>query len=107
VARPTLPEKALPRLRSGQTLRLRYDAYPYQRYGSVPATLEWLSPAAISGANGATFQARCKFQPAQTSGWIQPRVGMRGEARILVGRRTVLQRALEPLRMLRERLTVG
>jgi len=107
VARLSLPESSLHRLRSGQPLRLRYDAFPYQRYGSVPATLEWLSPAAVPGPNGATFQAKCRFLPARADSWIQPKVGMRGEARIVVGRRTVLQQILEPLHRLRERVAEG
>ena len=107
VARVTLPERGLSQLRPGQLVRLRYEAFPYQRYGSVTATLEWLSPAAVPGPNGSTFQAKCQFLPAQASSRIKPKVGMRGEAHILVGRRTLVQKALEPLRVLRERLASG
>jgi len=107
VACLTLPQSSLPRLHSGQPVRLRYEAYPYQRYGAVAARIEWLSPAAVPGPNGPTFQARCQFQPAEGRAWIKPKVGMRGDARIVVGRRTVIQKALEPLRILRENLTAG
>ena len=40
------------------------------------------------------------------AGGLAVRVGMNGEARILTGRRTLLARALEPLRALRERAFV-
>jgi membrane fusion protein len=105
-ARLTLPESGLPRLRSGLELRLRYEAYPYQRYGSFPAQLTWISPAGVLDLSGRVFQATCKLHVPQGSTVI-PRVGMRGEARILVGRRTLFNKILEPLRMLRERMTVG
>jgi hypothetical protein len=35
---------------------------------------------------------------------VQPRVGMRGEARIVVGRRTLIEYAFEPIRQLRENI---
>lgn len=107
VARLTLPESGLPRLRTGLELRLRYEAYPYQRYGSVPARLDWISPAVVSVPDGRAFQATCKLQPTDGLHPVSFRVGMRGEARILVGRRTLFEKALEPLRMLREKLTAG
>lgn len=103
-ARLTLPEASVPRLKPGQTLRLRYEAYPYQRFGSVPALLEWISPAAINGPNGAIFQAICTLPRRPNGSSIQPKVGMKGQARILLARRTLLEKFLEPFRMLRERL---
>jgi len=107
VARLTLPERGLPRLRPGLPLRLRYEAYPYERYGSVPATLVWISPAAVVGPNGAAFQATGTLQTPTEASPVRPKVGMRGEARILVGRRTLIGKWLEPLRMLREKVTTG
>jgi multidrug efflux pump subunit AcrA (membrane-fusion protein) len=107
VARLTLPPSGLPRLRAGQQVRLRYDAYPYQRYGSLDAELTWISPATVVGPNGPTFQATGELQPVPGVSLIRPKVGMRGEARILVGRRTILDKVLEPLRMLRERAITG
>ena len=107
LARVTLPESGLSRLQPGQRLRLRYEAYPYQRYGSVPATLVWISPAAVAGLNGSVFQATCKLETAPGHSLVKPKVGMRGEARILVGRRTLFEKLLEPLRMLREKAVAG
>lgn len=105
-ARLWLPETALPKVKPMQEVRLRYEAYPYQRYGSVSAKLAWVSPAAIAGPQGPAFQAACELDP-KASATVQPRVGMRGEARIIVGRRTLLEKVLEPLRMIGERMRSG
>ena len=74
---------------------------------SVPATLVWISPAAVAGLNGSVFQATCKLETAPGHSLVKPKVGMRGEARILVGRRTLFEKLLEPLRMLREKAVAG
>jgi membrane fusion protein len=106
-ARLTLPETGLSRLHLGQRLYLRFDAYPYQRFGSMVATLEKISPAAIISANGPTFQATCRLRPVQGNSLVNPKVGMSGQARILVGRCTLLEKVLEPLRIFREKVTAG
>ena len=40
-----VPQRGLAMLRAGQPVKLRYDAFPYQRYGVRYATLRWISPA--------------------------------------------------------------
>jgi multidrug resistance efflux pump len=107
LARLSLNERGLPKLATGQRVRLFFDAFPYQRYGTAAGTLEWISPAAVSSAEGQMFVARAPL--AQT--WIraggreqQLRAGMKGEARIVVGRRRLIEYAFEPVRQLRENL---
>lgn len=104
LVRLTLPEADLARLQIGQTARLFVAAYPYQRYGSVGAELNWISPTPLSGAADAGFIAHATLQRGGDS--MPLRVGMTGEARILVGRRTLLELALEPMRALRERMMI-
>ncbi len=41
---------ASPMVRPGQGVKLRYDAFPYQRYGVRFATVRWLGPAGVDGA---------------------------------------------------------
>jgi multidrug efflux pump subunit AcrA (membrane-fusion protein) len=100
------PEEAgLPRLAVGQQVRLFFDAFPYQRYGTVTGQLEWISPAAAITSEGQSFAARAILdQTAFTSrGKNRPlEAGMKGEARIRVGSRTAAEYAFEPLRQLRE-----
>ena len=106
-ARLLLSERGLSRLNTGERVRLYFDAFPYQRYGSIISTLDWISPAAILTPEGQHFVAY--GSPAQTfiqvTGRPHPlRVGMTGEARILVGDRLLMEYALEPIRQLRENM---
>jgi RTX toxin transport system membrane fusion protein len=106
-ARLKVAEAGLPKLVPGQTVRLFLEAFPYQRYGTVSGKLEWISPAAITSGNGQGFTARASLdRSAFTSrGQERPlRVGMKGEARIIVGSRTAIEYAFEPIRQLREQI---
>lgn len=106
-ARIELTELGLSRLAVGQQVRLFFEAFPYQRYGTIPGTLDWISPAAVSSAAGRTFIALASpSQPYMlANGEQRPlQVGMKGEARIVVGRRRLIEYAFEPLRQLRENM---
>lgn len=98
-----LPEADLARLQPGQAVRLYLTAFPYQRHGSVPARITWVSPAGGPGTGTAAFHALATLE-SNPEGGPRPLPGMTGEARVLVARRTLLQRALEPIRAMRERL---
>ncbi len=102
-----LHERGLSRLAHGQRVRLFFEAFPYQRFGTITARLDWISQAAVSSDNGSMFVALASLD--QTSikvrGEARPlRVGMKGEARINVGSRRVIEFAFEPVRQLRENL---
>lgn len=106
-ARLLLSEDGLPRLESGQAVQFFFDAFPYQRYGTVAGELEWVSPAAAVTPEGARFAgfAALSRQEIRVGGQDKPlRVGMKGEARIRTGKRTLLEFAFEPLRQLRENM---
>jgi multidrug efflux pump subunit AcrA (membrane-fusion protein) len=100
-----LPETGLPKLATGQQARFFFDAFPYQRYGTVAAKLDWISPSAVSSPEGPHFVALASLDDAAIPIRRRPlplRVGMKGEARIVVGRRTLIEYAFEPVRQLRE-----
>jgi multidrug efflux pump subunit AcrA (membrane-fusion protein) len=104
-ARLLLPESGLPKLATGQQARFFFDAFPYQRYGTVAAKLDWISPSAVSSPEGPHFVALASLDDAAIPVRRRPlplRVGMKGEARIVVGRRTLIEYAFEPVRQLRE-----
>jgi len=103
-AQLTLSETGLPKLTGGQRVRLFFDAFPYQRYGVVNATLDWVSPSAVSSPQGSHFVALASIEPGRLSkpGKLAFRVGMGGEARIVVGQRTMAEYAFEPIRQMRE-----
>jgi membrane fusion protein len=95
--RLTVAESAFARLKVGQEVRLRYNAYPYQRYGSAAATLDRISPVAVDRAEGSALPATGILNAGPAGHIVEPQPGMRGEARIVIGRRTLLQKVLEPL----------
>ena len=84
-----------------------FDAFPYQRYGTVTGALDWVSPAAVGTPEGPQFIALVSLNQNQieVSGEQRPlRVGMKGEARIVVGSRLLIEYAFEPIRQLRENM---
>ena len=100
-----LHEAGLPKLAPGQKVRLFFEAFPYQRYGTITGKLEWISPAAVSLSEGQRFTGAAKLDQItfRTRSNERPlRVGMKGEARLVVGSRTLIEYASEPLRQLRE-----
>ena len=101
----SLPERGLALVRVGQPVKLMYDAFPYQRYGVHFGTLRWVSPASTSSPVGSSFRALADLD-ADTVGVQGQRrpvlPGMTGRAAVVVGRRSLLSYAIEPLRQLRE-----
>jgi multidrug efflux pump subunit AcrA (membrane-fusion protein) len=100
-----LDEAGVPKLAPGQKVRLFFEAFPYQRYGTITGKLEWISPAAVNSPEGQRFTGRATLDQTafRTRGQERPlRVGMKGEARLFVGTRTLVEYAFEPLRQLRE-----
>src|SRR5881396_1498416 len=105
-ARMTLNETGLSKLIAAQRIRYFFEAYPYQRYGTVTGKLDWISPSAVTSTDGSHFIALASLDRSEISaraGQNLPlRVGMKGEAHIIVGRRTLIEYAFEPIRQLRE-----
>jgi multidrug efflux pump subunit AcrA (membrane-fusion protein) len=105
-ARMILSEAGLPKLAVAQRIRYFFEAFPYQRYGTVTGKLDWVSPSAVTTADGSHFLALGsldRFEISARAGQALPlRVGMRGDAHIIVGGRTLIEYAFEPIRQLRE-----
>jgi multidrug resistance efflux pump len=105
-ARITLNETGLSKLIAAQRIRYFFEAYPYQRYGTVTGKLDWISPSAVTSADGSHFTALGsldRYDISSRAGKVLPlRVGMRGDAHIIVGGRTMIEYAFEPIRQLRE-----
>jgi Multidrug resistance efflux pump len=105
-ARLILNEAGLPKLAVDQRIRYFFDAFPYQRYGAVAGKLDWISPSAVTGTDGSHFVALGsldRYEISPRAGQVLPlRVGMRGDAHIIVGGRTLMEYAFEPIRQLRE-----
>jgi HlyD family secretion protein len=102
----TLSEAGLPKLAIAQRVRYFFEAFPYQRYGAVTGKLDWISPSAVTTTDGSHFVALGsldRYEISPRAGQVLPlRVGMRGDAHIIVGGRTLIEYAFEPIRQLRE-----
>ena len=105
-ARMTLNEAGLPKLAIALRVRYFFEAFPYQRYGAVTGKLDWISPSAVGSGDGSHFVALGSLdrdvispRPGQS---LPLRVGMKGDAHIIVGGRTLIEYAFEPIRQLRE-----
>ncbi|MFI5311379.1 MAG: HlyD family efflux transporter periplasmic adaptor subunit [Gemmatimonadales bacterium] len=111
IAEVQVPASGIGRVQTGQTVRLLYDAFPYQRYGVRFGELTWVgasSPDAPFGTPVTTppgFLARVRPDDShvRVDGVARPLVpGMGGSARIVVARRRLVSYAFEPLAQLRE-----
>jgi len=105
-ARMTLNEAGLPKLTVAQRVRYFFEAYPYQRYGTITGKLDWISPSAVTTSDGSHFTALGsldRYDVSARAGKVLPlRVGMKGDAHIIGGGRTLIEYALEPIHQLRE-----
>lgn len=108
-----LGQQAVARVREGQGAKLLYDAFPYQRFGVKFGRVRWVGPASAlppsgaqsSGVDQRTFRALIDGSDSTILVNGDPRpllVGMRGSARVVVGERSLISFAFEPLRALRE-----
>jgi multidrug efflux pump subunit AcrA (membrane-fusion protein) len=105
IAELNVPESGIGKLKLDQGVKLKYDAFPYQRYGAKHGRLAWLSPAKSESAT--SFTARVELTETEIMLKGEPRklnAGMTGTAEIVVGKRTLLSYMFEPLRQLRENM---
>ena len=108
-ARMVINETGLPKLAVAQKVRYFFEAFPYQRYGAVDGKLDWISPSTVTSSSGPHFVAIASLErtgiPAGAAKSMPLRVGMKGEAHIIVGARTMIEYAFEPVRQLRENMS--
>jgi membrane fusion protein len=103
----SLPQSGVPMVRPGQQVKLRFDAFPYQRFGVHFGTVRWLGPTGMMGGDSTAFRALIDLRGDSIRVRGQPRpllAGMGGLADVVVGRRSLVSYAVEPIRALRENL---
>lgn len=90
-------------LREGQAVKLKFNAFPYQRYGVIDGTLEFISPATKPSPEtkqpvyeGRVTLARDYYQVADTR--YPLRYGMTATAEIVVRERRLIDLGLDPFR---------
>jgi membrane fusion protein len=100
-----VPQAGLPLIRPGQQVKLRYDAFPYQRYGVRFGRVRWVGPASVAPRDSGEFRALVDLAEDSIRVRGQSRAlqaGMEGQADVVVGRRSLVSYAVEPVRALRE-----
>lgn len=107
-----LPSSASGFVNPGQSVNLRYDAFPYQKFGVQRAQLETIAASAEPADAGAPplFRALASLerQDILAFGTPQPlRPGMTLSADIVVDERSLLEWLLEPLFSIRGKLDHG
>ena len=103
-AEMTVPPEGLALIAPGQGVKLRYDAFPFQRYGVRAGVVRWLGPMSARGDSG-SFRAFIEIDTSavRVLGRGRPLVvGMGGRADVVVARRSLISYAFEPIRRLRE-----
>ncbi len=92
-------------LREGLPVKLKFNAFPYQRYGVINGTLEYVSPATKPAAQTRqpVYEARISlerdyYQVAETR--YPLRYGMTAAVEIIVRERRVIDLALDPFRQI-------
>jgi membrane fusion protein len=97
----TVPPSAVGQIKPEQPVKLLYDTFPHQRHGVRRATVRWVSPASV-GDNFRAF-ADIEDEAITVKGERRPlTAGMGGRADVVVGRRSLIAYAFEPLRQLKE-----
>jgi hypothetical protein len=84
---------------------LLYEAFPYGRYGPRYATVRWLGTTVPNGAQVRVFHgfADLDEQIIVVDGYPRSlRAGMGGTAKIVLGRRALVDFALHPLRQFKQ-----
>lgn len=105
-----VPQSGLSQVKAGQPVKLRYDAFPYQRYGVRFATVRWVGPGGVgagAASDAASFRAVLDLSEDSIKVRGVPRpllAGMQGRADVVVGRRSLVSYAFEPIRAVRENL---
>jgi HlyD family secretion protein len=92
-------------LREGLPVKLKFNAFPYQRYGVINGTLEYVSPATkpASQTKQPVYEARISlerdyYQVAETK--YPLRYGMTAAVEIVVRERRLIDLALDPFRQI-------
>lgn len=96
-------------LKEGMAVKLKFNAFPYQRYGFIDGVLEYIAPSATLPAGNPgqnrtpIYKARVSLArhyftlPGETTR-VPLRYGMTASAEIVVRQRRLIDLALDPLR---------
>ncbi len=109
------PTRAIGFARVGQEVRLMYDAFPYEQFGTFKGTITEISRSALSPQEitaplkleGASYRIRIRLdqQAVRAFGKYYPvQPGMTLKANVILERQSFLQWLLEPVNAVRNRM---
>jgi len=92
-------------LREGQPVKLKFSAFPYQRYGLIEGTLNFIAPATrlLPQTKQPVYEGRVTLQQDHylVAGTKYPlRYGMTATAEVVVRERRLIDLALDPFRQI-------
>ncbi|WP_206054855.1 HlyD family efflux transporter periplasmic adaptor subunit [Nitrosococcus wardiae] len=98
-----IPEKDRGFLEEGLPVKAKFSAFPYQRYGAIDGTLEYISPAAKPSSQDKNLVYTGHIGLEKTYFSIEEvdyplRYGMTATAEIVVRERRLIDLALDPFR---------
>ncbi len=102
-----IPERDRGLLREGLTVKMKFNAFPFQRYGFISGSLQYISPGTVVSerSNQPVYQGRVRLERDYFSDSGQRhalRFGMEAEAEIQVQKRRLIDLALDPFRRLQQ-----
>ncbi len=93
-------------LEVGQAVKMKFNAFSYQRYGFINGTLEYISPstAASETQQRPVYKGRVSLERDHSeveSERVPPRYGLQATAEVVVRKRRLIDLALDPFRRLK------
>lgn len=100
-----IPERERGFLREGLAVKMKFGAFPHQRYGFINGTLDYISPTALAGSetSGPVYKGHVSLDRDHfTVNKIDYplRFGMSATAEIVVRKRRLIDMAIDPIRNL-------
>lgn len=100
-----IPERERGFLREGLAVKMKFGAFPHQRYGFINGTLNYISPTALAGSGntGPVYKGHVSLDRDHfTVNEIDYplRFGMTATAEIVVRKRRLIDMAIDPIRNL-------
>ena len=116
VAELLLPTRSAGQIEEGQLSRLRFDAFPYQRFGFIESTIVRIDKALITPnevqlpvtLNEPVYRLRATLQKQTMNAFgkqLQLKSGMLFEADIMLEKRNLIDWLLEPIYSLKGRIS--
>jgi len=102
-----IPEADRGMLRAGQAVRVKFNAFPFQRYGAIDGVLEYISPGALQDEDGGLYyEGRVGLERdryRRDGEDLLVRYGMTATAEIAVEKRRIIDLVIDPFRKLKQR----